>query len=110
MRAVSALLALLPGLGCARGEAPSPEVVDLTHPFDAETITWPTEEGFVLERRAAGTTEAGYYYEAHRFRGPEHGGTHLDAPVHFHAGGLRVDEIPPDRLIGPGVAIDVEAA
>src|SRR5262249_46026716 len=62
------------------------------------------------ERGSAGVTEAGYYYEAHRFRSAEHGGTHLDAPIHFHAGGAHVDEIPAEQLIGPGVVIDLREA
>jgi kynurenine formamidase len=55
-------------------------------------------------------TEAGYYYEAHRFRGAEHGGTHVDAPIHFSAEGARVDEIPLARLVGEGALVDVTAA
>jgi kynurenine formamidase len=85
------------------------EVVDLTHPFDADTIYWPTEEGFVLERGPAGVTEAGFYYEAHRFQAAEHGGTHLDAPIHFAAGKWTADQIPVERLIGPGAVVDVTA-
>ncbi|MDJ0868491.1 MAG: cyclase family protein [Myxococcota bacterium] len=85
-------------------------VIDLTHAFDADTIYWPTEEGFVLERGFAGRTEAGYYYEAHRFRSAEHGGTHLDAPIHFAEGRRALDEIPVEQLVGPGVAIDVSSA
>ena len=85
------------------------EVIDLTHPFDEETIYWPTEEGFVLERGPAGVTDAGFYYEAHRFRSAEHGGTHLDAPIHFAEGKWTADQIPVARLIGPGALIDVSA-
>ena len=79
----------------------------LSHAFDEESIYWPTEEGFVLERGPSGLTPGGYYYEAHRFRGAEHGGTHIDAPIHFHAGRWHVDEIPLERLMGPGVRVGV---
>ena len=102
--------------GCAAGtRAPlqgidRDRLVDLTHPFDADTIYWPTEEGFVLERGPAGRTAAGYWYEANRFRAAEHGGTHLDAPVHFAEGHSTVDAIPLERLVGPGVRVDVSAA
>ena len=82
-------------------------IIDLTHAFDSETIFWPTEEGFVLEKGAEGVVEQGYYYAAHRFRMAEHGGTHIDAPIHFHADGWTVDEIPLDRLVGPAVLVDV---
>jgi kynurenine formamidase len=73
-------------------------------------VYWPTEEGFVLERGVAGRTPGGYWYEANRFRAAEHGGTHLDAPVHFAEGRSTVDAIPLERLVGPGVRIDVSAA
>lgn len=98
-------------LACASAP-PAPErVVDLTHPFDAETIYWPTEvEGFALERGPSGVSDAGYYYEAHRFRAAEHGGTHIDAPIHFSEGAWTLDQIPLEQLIGPAVVIDVTRA
>ena len=81
--------------------------IDLTHPFDETTIYWPTEEGFKLLRGPAGVTEQGYYYAANRFMCAEHGGTHIDAPIHFWKGGQTVDELPLKRLIGPGACVDV---
>jgi len=86
----------------------SPErLIDLTHPFDAQTIYWPTEAGFKLERGKAGVTDQGYYYVANRFTCAEHGGTHIDAPRHFAEHGQTVDEIPIERLVGPAVCVDV---
>ena len=38
----------------------------------------------------------------------EHSGTHTDAPAHFTEGSWRIGEIPIDRLVGPGVVIDIE--
>jgi kynurenine formamidase len=106
-------LALAAGLACACAQPPAADpfadarIVDLSHAFDAETIFWPTEEGFVLERGFAGRTPGGYWYEANRFRTAEHGGTHLDAPIHFAEGRLPVDAIPVERLMGPAVRVDV---
>ncbi len=88
---------------------PEGKVIDLTHPYDAATIFWPTEEGFVLEKEFAGRTKEGYYYASNKFRTPEHGGTHIDAPVHFHEGGETVDRIPLERLMGPAVLVDLSA-
>lgn len=85
-------------------------LIDLTHPFDADTIFWPTEQGFALEPRAAGRTEGGYWYAANGFRSAEHGGTHLDAPYHFSKTGRTADAIPLDRLLGEAVVVDVEKA
>ena len=82
-------------------------VVDLTHSFDASTIYWPTEEGFKLIRGPAGMTEQGYFYAANRFMCAEHGGTHLDAPIHFFEKGQTVDKVPVERLVGPGACVDV---
>ena len=42
-------------------------------------------------------TPAGYYYASNNFFTSEHGGTHIDAPVHFAQGRQTVDEIPLDR-------------
>lgn len=38
-----------------------------------------------------------------------HVGTHLDAPCHFIEGGLSIDQISPEVLVGPAVAVSVEA-
>jgi kynurenine formamidase len=93
------------------GDLTSATIVDLSHAYGADTIFWPTDtEGFVLEEIAAGLTEQGYYYSANRFRAAEHGGTHLDAPVHFAEGHISVDEIPLERLIGEGIVVDVSSA
>jgi kynurenine formamidase len=83
--------------------------IDLTHSFDAETIYWPTEQGFRFERGTAGPTPRGYYYAANRFATAEHGGTHLDAPRHFAAGGHTTDRVEIARLVGEAAVIDVRS-
>lgn len=86
------------------------EPVDLTHPFNGETIYWPSPPAeFHLERLAYGMTEKGYFYAAHTFAAPEHGGTHLDAPMHFGAGKRSTEQIPLTQLIAPAIVIDVTA-
>ncbi len=83
-------------------------IIDLTYPFNEETIFWPTEErGFELEELHRGYTDAEYYYTAHRFCSAEHGGTHLDAPVHFYEERRELHEIPLEDLIGTGIVVDV---
>lgn len=95
-----------PGVAAAR-EFAAGTWLDLTHPFDAATIYWPTEPGFRFEPGNNGPTAKGYYYAANRFATAEHGGTHLDAPRHFAAGGHTTDEIEPERLVGEAAVIDV---
>jgi len=86
---------------------PAGEWIDLSHDFSDETIYWVAAEPFKRTTVAEGVTEKGYYYSAYNFSAAEHGGTHIDAPVHFAQGARTVDQITADQLIGPGVKIDV---
>jgi kynurenine formamidase len=81
--------------------------IDLTHDFSSETIYWPTAKPFSLEIVSAQRTPAGFYYAANNFSAAEHGGTHLDAPVHFAEGKWTTDQIPIDRMVGEAVVVDV---
>jgi kynurenine formamidase len=92
---------------------PDGELVDLSHPFNDESIYWPTAtQEFELTEEFVGETN-GYFYSSYVFTGAEHGGTHMDAPFHFAESAeaaeeqFTVEEIPVDRLIGPAVVIDV---
>jgi kynurenine formamidase len=107
-------LALVTGFAAAVASAqrrtagfPSGTIVDLSYAFDSSTVYWPTAETFRLEKDFEGTTEHGYYYSAYRYSAAEHGGTHIDAPVHFAKGHNTVDEIPLDQLMGPAIVVDV---
>ena len=82
-------------------------LVDLSHPFNEDTIYWPTATRFTLTKVAEGETEGGWYYAANDFAAAEHGGTHLDSPIHFARGGDKTDEIPLRRLVGGAVVVSV---
>lgn len=101
------LLFVVPVMAQRPAAFPSGRVVDLTHAFDANTVYWPTAEPFKLETDFEGMTEKGYYYSAYRYSAAEHGGTHLDSPVHFAKGRHTVDQIPLDQLMGSAVVVDV---
>ena len=105
---------LLVSVGACRETPPRPfpggALVDLSHPYDAQAIFWPTAKPFRLDRVADGMTPGGYYYAANDFFTSEHGGTHVDAPIHFAQGHQTVDQLPLDRLLGPAVVIDVTDA
>ena len=98
---------LIPALQQKTATMPTGRVIDLSYPFDADTVYWPTAETFKLEKDFEGTTDKGYYYSAYRYTAAEHGGTHIDAPVHFAKGRNSVDQIPLEQLMGPGLVIDV---
>jgi kynurenine formamidase len=91
-------------------DVPKGKLLDLSYPFNERTIYWPTAKTFALEKVAEGETAQGYFYAANNFEGAEHGGTHLDAPVHFSRNGDKADEIPLRRLMGRGVVVDVSRA
>ncbi len=85
--------------------------VDLTYSFGPDTIYWPTDRhGFELDIVARGASDGGYWYEANRICTAEHGGTHMDAPVHFAEGQLSTDRVPVEAGIGPLTRIDVRGA
>ena len=110
MRHLSLLLFLIfavPVLAQKVPVLPSGRVIDLSHPFDSSTVYWPTAEGFKLDTDFEGMTDKGYFYSAYRYSAAEHGGTHLDAPVHFAKGRHTADEIPLEQLMGNGIVIDV---
>jgi kynurenine formamidase len=106
-----AFVVALAAWACASPEVtpvalPDGEIVDLSHSYDGQTIFWPTSAPFRLDKVAEGMTPAGYYYAANNFFTAEHGGTHIDAPVHFAEGRQTVDRIPLERLMGLAVVID----
>ena len=81
--------------------------IDLTYEFSEETIYWPTSTTFKKETVYEGHTEKGFYYSAYKFSTAEHGGTHIDSPVHFYEGRNSVDQIPIKQLVGEAVVVDV---
>lgn len=83
------------------------KVIDLTYAFDEHTIYWPTAKPFQLEIVSAAKTAAGFWYAANNVCLAEHGGTHMDAPIHFAEGKRAADEVPVQQLIGPAVVVDV---
>jgi kynurenine formamidase len=82
-------------------------IIDLTHDFSSETIYWVTAKEFDLEEVAKGPTPQGFYYSANNFSGAEHGGTHIDAPIHFAENKQSVNEIPLEKLMGNAIKVDV---
>jgi len=103
--------AITNGFGEGRSAAAfdTAKVIDLTYTFDSSTIYWPTEKPLEHEFEKFGTTDEGYFYASGKFAAPEHGGTHLDAPIHFNRAGIYADQIPLASCIGPAAVIDFSA-
>ncbi len=94
----------------SRGAIDTSKVIDLTYSFDQGTIYWPTAKSFEWQKDSWGISPGGYWYASARYAASEHGGTHLDSPIHFGKDRATTDEIPLSRLIGPAVVIDISAA
>lgn len=112
-RIVALTLVLIPAVAL-RSQQPldltAQRIVDLTHAFGSRTLYWPTSPSkFRLENLSSGRTEGGYFYSANSLCTPEHGGTHLDAPIHFAERGRSAAEIPLEQLVAPAVVIDISA-
>jgi len=84
-------------------------LVDLSHAYDENTVYWPAKppSGFELHQLSYGKTPGGWFYASNSFCTAEHGGTHLDAPIHFAADRLTTEQLPLKQLIAPAVVIDV---
>lgn len=111
VRSALICIALLASTSCTDGRQQlSGRWVDLTHELAEDSPFWPTAEGFKHEAASYGQTPGGWFYSSYNLTLSEHGGTHLDAPIHFAAGKQTTDRIPLDRLIGLAAVIDVSAA
>ncbi len=105
---VSPVLGLAMLCGCApAGRLDEAKVIDLTHVFNERTIYWPTARQFDLTVVARGLNDQGRWYASNDYCASEHGGTHMDAPVHFAEGKRSTEQIPLRQMIGPARVIDI---
>ncbi|MDR4496092.1 MAG: cyclase family protein [Nitrospirales bacterium] len=101
-------LALTIGLtGCNPSVMPRGQLVDLTYSFDEQTLYWPHNQPFQWQKTSWGPNQNGDWYASANFSASEHGGTHLDAPIHFAQDGLSVDQIPLSNLMGEAIVLDI---
>lgn len=117
MTRISVLTTLLLSAGVAAGQTPSrtfdlahSNLIDMTYSFDEKTLYWPTADGFKWKKDQWGPSPGGYFYASASYGASEHGGTHLDSPLHFAEGKPGTDEIPVSSLIAPAVVVDVSEA
>jgi kynurenine formamidase len=97
-----ALLCNVPSAVCDHGD-----YLDLSYTFSDQTIFFPGQQPFHLNKLGRRNT-SDFYYASYSFCAGEHGGTHIDAPSHFAKTGWSVEQIPNERLVDvPGAVIDV---
>jgi kynurenine formamidase len=85
------------------------EIIDLSHTLEPTIPHWPAENYMPLRLDTIATIERDGVFSM-TYHIPEHYGTHVDAPNHFVAGQIPVDEILPQNLLGPMVVIDIVKA
>ncbi len=95
--------------GCVSHSSPPETFVDLSYSFDEHTIYWPNNAPFHWEQSSWGHTHQGYWYASGVFSASEHGGTHLDAPIHFAESGWSVDQIPVSHLTAKVIVLDIRS-
>lgn len=78
-------------------------VVDLSHPVTSETQVYPGDPVPHLEQHS--TIERDGFNLMSVSMGSQ-SGTHVDAPFHFDDAGIKIDEIPLNRFVGPAVVLD----
>ena len=86
------------------------KLIDLSYSYNEKTIYWPNAKGFQHRKDEWKITPQGYWYAAGGFASDEHGGTHMDSPIHFAQGMPTMDQIPVRKLVAPAFVIDVTAA
>lgn len=109
MRVAIAVAVLITG-ACSQAPRIDPaKLVDLTYSYNEQTVYWPNAKGFRHQKDTWAKTPGGFWYAAGEFASAEHGGTHLDSPIHFAEGKRTLDQIPVSNLVGPAAVIDVSA-
>ncbi len=83
------------------------KLIDMTYVYDENTIYWPTAEPYKQEKISWKILEGGWWYASNNYSASEHGGTHVDAPIHFAEKGRTIDKIPLNEWIGPAIKVDV---
>jgi len=90
----------------AKAKTHGENVVDMTHTLSPEFPTYFGEPQFSSEQVFNFTEHS---FNLLRLTINEHTGTHIDAPLHFSADGMSVDEIPVENLVAPLCVIDIAA-
>lgn len=92
------------------------ELIDLTAPLSPQTPVLQLPPPFAntiplsLET-VSDFDDDGPMWKWHNIHTGEHTGTHVDAPAHWVTGrdGWSIDQVPPERLVGPAVVVDISA-
>ena len=80
---------------------------DISLKLSGETVRWVTSPPFELAERRR--MSKGDPNNSSAVNMSVHSGTHIDAPFHFVAQGVTIDQLPLERFIGPALVYAVDA-
>jgi len=88
------------------GDAPKSPWIDISIPIRNKMVHWPTDPVPRVERIK--DRDKGDDVTLTEMQFIDHVGTHVDAPLHFVAGGLTIDRMPLDATIGRARVIEIK--
>lgn len=80
--------------------------IDVTAPLHAGTPHWPDQPDVKLERMVS--MDDGAVCNVSMLHMSVHTGTHMDAPLHFVANGIGMDQMPLEATIGPCRVVEIQ--
>jgi arylformamidase len=80
-------------------------IYDISVPLSATTPTYPNDPA--IEIQSWSDLGRGDRANVSLLHFGAHSGTHVDAPAHFMAGGLKVDALPLEKLLGEVTVVEV---
>jgi arylformamidase len=80
-------------------------IYDISVPLSATTPTYPSDPA--IEIQSWSDLGRGDHANVSLLHFGAHSGTHVDAPAHFMAGGLKVDALPLEKLLGEVTVVEV---
>ena len=88
------------------GEAPATNWIDISIPFKDKMVYWPTDPVPRVERIK--DRNKGDMVTLTEMQIIDHVGTHVDAPLHFIAGGMTIDRMPLNATMGRCRVIEIK--
>ncbi len=88
------------------GEAPPSSWIDISIPFRDKMVHWPSDpEPQIVRLKDRDAGDPVSLMDMHFI---DHAGTHVDAPLHFIAGGKTIDKMPLNATIGRARVIEIK--
>jgi arylformamidase len=84
------------------------KIYDVTVPLSKELVVYPGDPQVKINRRTK-ANEDDAKYNLSRYSFSSHAGTHVDPPFHLIEGGMTVDKLPLELLIGRARVVEVTA-